>query len=89
VILNRHAANLRGLALAESRYGDHTPIDDVFAAVRAAVDRDRDRMWDGGRFALHGRFPDQGSGRCLRPAFAKVSAGACAIVYVMARNHAA
>ena len=55
-ILNRHAATLRGLALAERRYGDRAPHDDIGAAVKPAVDRDRDRASGGGRCAWHGRF---------------------------------
>ena len=42
-ILNRHAAaDLRGLALTERRYGDCTPNDEVSAAVGPTVYRDGD-----------------------------------------------
>ncbi len=54
-ILDRHAANLRSLALAERRYGDRAPNDYIGAAVRPAVDRYVDRASDG-RFAWHDRF---------------------------------
>ena len=36
-ILNRHAANLRGLALAERQDGDRATNDDIGAAVKPAV----------------------------------------------------
>src|ERR1700733_7432200 len=72
-ILNRHAANLRSLALAERRYSDRAADDDIGAAVRPAVDRDIDRASDG-RFAWHDRFLTGAAGRCRRRTFAKVSA---------------
>ena len=47
-ILNRHAANLRGLALAERQDGDRATNDDIGAAVKPAVfDRDGDRAGRG------------------------------------------
>ena len=39
-IINRHAAGLRGLALAERSHRDHTTLDDIFAPVNPAADHD-------------------------------------------------
>ena len=56
-ILNRHAANLRGLALAERQDGDRATNDDIGAAVKPAVfDRDGDRVSGRGRFACRDHF---------------------------------